>query len=248
MAIVVRATRERSSYHARNAGAEPQPRGRSGGSSSPTRTVCRRPVLLDAYFDRPPEARRWRSRRHGRLRPRPGRTSSPAMPATAASSTRRPASTRRRTRRPLRTWRCGAALRRARRLRRGHPLGRGRGPVPAAGRGGLEDRAAPRRRRHPPSPRVAARPHGLDRPLRRGRPLAQRALSGLGAALAAGATAWSTARATSRSTWPGRDSRGRPSAAWTRSACSPTRSATAARTPLSPSRPRARPACEPLPR
>ena len=55
--------------------------------------------------------------------------------------------------------------------------------------GGLEDRAAPRRRRHAPPPRVAARPHGLDRPLRGGRAVAERALSGHGAGVAARAGA-----------------------------------------------------------
>ncbi len=121
-------------------------------------------------------------------------------------------------------------LRRDRRLHRGHPIWRGRGSVPAAGGCRVEDRAAPRRGRHPPSPRVAARPDGLDRALRGGRPVAERALSGDRRRPGPWCRGSSTAGRTSRANLAGRrfeEAAFRGVDAW---ACSPTRSATAART------------------
>ena len=109
-----------------------------------------------------------------------------------------------------------------RRLRGGDPLRRRRRPLPPPPGDGLVDRAAPGAGRAPPPSRVACRPHGLDRPLRGGRPLAQRALSGDRAALAAGPRPGAVCARHHRSTSPGFASSARRSGESTPSGCSPT--------------------------
>jgi hypothetical protein len=80
-------------------------------------------------------------------------------------------------------------LRDPRRLHRGHPVRRRPRPVPPTAGGRVATGIPPRRARPPPAPRQPAFAARRDRPVRRGRPLAERALSGVVSTVAPAARA-----------------------------------------------------------
>ncbi len=176
---VVRAIRERSSYHARNAGAR---RGRrTSGSCSWTPIARPEPDLLDAYFAEPVPRRLRGGRRPDRRRAGSALASSHATRGRDGSSTTPTACSGAEARRP-RPETCSSAARRSRRSaasrRASAPVATSTCPG-ACRRPDGDSSSAPKRvvdHRHRESlPSLARR----DRPLRGGRTLAERALPGI---------------------------------------------------------------------